>query len=449
MKNTEQFKGKRVLVVGLAKSGMAAAGLLHRLGAEVVVNDSKPLEGNEGAAELQAQGIEVIGGGHPENLLDRKFDFIVKNPGIPYSNTLIAKAVQQELSIWTEVELTSLLSEAPIVAITGSNGKTTTTTLLYHMLNMAKKHPLIAGNIGTVSCTVAEKATANEVIVLEASSFQLAGTATFAPHIAVFTNLYEAHLDYHGSMQEYLDAKLHVARNQTSEDYLIFNADQALIKEGVESFESQKIPFSVKGKTAEGISADEAWIYWLGEPFIEIKNIKLPGRHNLENILSATAAAILLDCEKTVIEDVLNSFTGVRHRMQFVREAKGRTIYNDSKATNTLATKSALSSFTKPIVLIAGGLDRDHSFEELRPSMKNVRTVVTIGETAERFEDFAKSCGVAEVVHASTMHDAVQKAYASSCEDDVILLSPSCASWDQYASFEIRGDEFIKSVMKL
>ena len=449
MKNTEQFKGKRVLVVGLAKSGMAAAGLLHRLGAEVVVNDSKPLEGNEGAAELQAQGIEVIGGGHPENLLDRKFDFIVKNPGIPYSNPLIEKAVQQGLSIWTEVELTSLLSEAPIVAITGSNGKTTTTTLLYHMLNMAKKHPLIAGNIGTVSCTVAEKATANEVIVLEASSFQLAGTATFAPHIAVFTNLYEAHLDYHGSMQEYLDAKLHVARNQTSEDYLIFNADQALIKEGVESFESQKIPFSVKGKTAEGISADEAWIYWLGEPFIEIKNIKLPGRHNLENILSATAAAILLDCEKTVIEDVLNSFTGVRHRMQFVREAKGRTIYNDSKATNTLATKSALSSFTKPIVLIAGGLDRDHSFEELRPSMKNVRTVVTIGETAERFEDFAKSCGVAEVVHASTMHDAVQKAYASSCEDDVILLSPSCASWDQYASFEIRGDEFIKSVMKL
>lgn len=449
MKNIEQFKGKRVLVVGLAKSGMAAAGLLHRLGADVVVNDSKPLEGNEEAAELQAQGIEVIGGGHPEDLLDRKFDFIVKNPGIPYSNPLIAKAVKQEISIWTEIELTALISEAPIIAITGSNGKTTTTTLLYHMLNMGKKHPLIAGNIGTVSCTVAEEAKADEVIVLEASSFQLAGTEKFTPHIAVFTNLYEAHLDYHGSMKEYLNAKLHVARNQTSEDYLIFNTDQACIKEGVESFESQKIPFSVNGKTAEGISADEEWIYWLGEPFMEIKNIKLPGRHNLENILSATAAAILLDCEKTVIEDVLNSFTGVRHRMQFVREAKGRTIYNDSKATNTLATKSALSSFTNPIVLIAGGLDRDHSFEELRPSMQNVRTVVTIGETAERFEEFAMSCGVAEVVHASTMHDAVQKAYASSCEDDIILLSPSCASWDQYANFEIRGDEFIKSVMKL
>lgn len=150
-----------------------------------------------------------------------------------------------------------------------------------------------------------------------------------------------------------------------------------------------------------------------------------------------------------MIEDVLNSFTGVRHRMQFVREVKGRTIYNDSKATNTLATKSALTSFMNPIVLIAGGLDRGHSFEELRSSMQNVRAVVTIGETAERFEEFARSCGVVEIVHASTMQDAVQKAYASSREDDVILLSPSCASWDQYASFEIRGDEFIKSVMKL
>lgn len=256
MKDVEQFKGKRVLVVGLAKSGMAAASLLHRLGAEVVVNDSKSSEGNEEATELQAQGIEVIGGGHPADLLDRNFDFIVKNPGIPYSNPLIAKAVEQGMSIWTEVELTGLLSEAPIIAITGSNGKTTTTTLLYHMLNMGKKHPLIAGNIGTVSCTVAEKATANEIIVLEASSFQLAGTEKFTPHIAIFTNLYEAHLDYHGSMEEYLNAKLQVANNQKAEDYIIFNADQPLIKDGVKAFESQKVPFSVTGKTAEGISAD-------------------------------------------------------------------------------------------------------------------------------------------------------------------------------------------------
>ncbi|ARK25689.1 UDP-N-acetylmuramoyl-L-alanine--D-glutamate ligase [Sporosarcina sp. P37] len=449
MKNAEQFAGKRVLVVGLAKSGVAAAGLLHRLGAEVVVNDSRPAEGNEEAMELQAQGIEVIGGGHPADLLERNFDLIVKNPGIPYTNPLIAKAVEQRLAIWTEVELAGLLSEAPIIAITGSNGKTTTTTLLYHMLNMAKKKPLIAGNIGTVSCTVAEKAKPDEVMVLEASSFQLAGTERFTPRIAVFLNLYEAHLDYHGSLEEYLHAKLQVARNQTSQEYLIYNADQKLISEAVGLFESRKVPFSVQGKNAEGISADDEWIYWLGEPFIEIRKIKLPGRHNLENIVAATAAAILSGCEKTAIENVLNSFTGVRHRMQFVREVKGRTIYNDSKATNTLATKSALSSFKTPIVLIAGGLDRNHSFEELRPFMQNVRAVVAIGETADRFAEFAVSCGVTDTARASTMQEAVEKAYRFSSEDDVILLSPSCASWDQYPSFEIRGDQFIDAVMKL
>ncbi|WP_342537135.1 UDP-N-acetylmuramoyl-L-alanine--D-glutamate ligase [Sporosarcina sp. FSL K6-3508] len=449
MKNIEQFIGKRVLVVGLAKSGLATAGLLRRLGAEVVVNDAKPLEGNEEAAELQAQGVEVIGGGHPSDLLERGFDFIVKSPGIPYSNPLIAKAVAANSTIWTEIELAGIISEAPIIAITGSNGKTTTTTLLYHMLNIGKKKPLIAGNIGTVACTVAEEAKSDEVMVLEASSFQLAGTENFKPKIAIFTNLYEAHLDYHGSIDEYLEAKLQVARNQTMDDFLIYNDDQEVVSRSVESLSSQKVPFSVEGKKTTGISADEEWIYWLGEPFIETRIIKLPGRHNLENILAATAAAILSGCEKSAIENVLSSFTGVRHRMQYVRELKGRTIYNDSKATNTLATKSALSSFRTPIVLIAGGLERGHSFEELRPYMANVRVVVAIGETAQRFTEFATSCGVPQTFIASTMPDAVQIAYESSAEDDVILLSPSCASWDQYPNFEIRGDQFIQAVMKL
>ncbi|EGQ27282.1 UDP-N-acetylmuramoyl-L-alanine-D-glutamate ligase [Sporosarcina newyorkensis 2681] len=449
MKNIEQFIGKRVLVVGLAKSGLATAGLLRRLGAEVVVNDAKPLEGNEEAAELQAQGVEVIGGGHPVDLLERGFDFIVKSPGIPYSNPLIAKAVAANSTIWTEIELAGIISEAPTIAITGSNGKTTTTTLLYHMLNIGKKKPLIAGNIGTVACTVAEEAKSDEVMVLEASSFQLAGTENFKPKIAIFTNLYEAHLDYHGSIDEYLEAKLQVARNQTMDDFLIYNDDQKVVSRSVESLSSQKVPFSVEGKKTTGISADEEWIYWLGEPFIETRIIKLPGRHNLENILAATAAAILSGCEKSAIENVLSSFTGVRHRMQYVRELKGRTIYNDSKATNTLATKSALSSFRTPIVLIAGGLERGHSFEELRPYMANVRVVVAIGETAQRFTEFATSCGVPQTFIASTMPDAVQIAYESSAEDDVILLSPSCASWDQYPNFEIRGDQFIEAVMKL
>lgn len=446
MKNNGQFAGKRVLVVGMAKSGIAAAGLLHRLGAEVTVNDAKIVD-EQDAAELQ--GVEIIGGGHPADLLDRQFDFIVKNPGIPYSNPLIAKAVEKKLPVWTEIELAGRISEAPIIAITGSNGKTTTTTLLYHMLNIDKKKPLIAGNIGTVACTVAEHAKADETIVLEASSFQLAGVEAFHPHIAVFTNLYEAHLDYHGSMDDYLQAKLEVVRNQTADDYIIFNADQQILAAAFENTAPQKIPFTAIRRAEDGISADGQWIYWQGEPFIEVKKVKLPGRHNMENILAATAAAILSGTGRESIEHVVSSFTGVRHRMQFVREVQGRLIYNDSKATNTLATKSALSSFQAPVVLIAGGLDRGHSFEELRPYMDHVHAVVAIGETAARFAEFASSCGVEKTMLAETMEQAVNSAFEASRERDVILLSPSCASWDQYPSFEIRGDQFIEAVLKL
>lgn len=449
MKNTEQFMGKKVLVLGLAKSGYAAAKLLHSLGADVTVNDSSPEEGNEEAASLRANDIRVICGGHPDGILDEGFSLIIKNPGIRYTNPVIVEAINQEIPVWTEIELAYRISEAPMIGITGSNGKTTTTTILFHMLSMGNKNPLIAGNIGTVSCAVAEKATADDIIVLEASSFQLMGIEEFRPNIAILTNIYDAHLDYHGSSEAYMEAKSAITQNQQEDDFLIYNADQSQIKEIASRSKAILIPFTVNGKSEIGISVDETDIYWNGEPFINRSIIKLPGRHNLENILSATAAAILLGCDRTAIENVLNSFTGVRHRMQFVKELQGRKYYNDSKATNTLATKSALASFEAPTILLAGGLDRGHSFEELRPFMGNVKAVVTLGETKERFTEFAASCGVKQIVDATTMDNAVDLAHSLSVEGDIILLSPASASWDQYASFELRGDEFIKAVLSL
>ena len=377
------------------------------------------------------------------------FDTIVKNPGIPYNNRVLQQAQQKGIPIWTEIELAYMVSEAPIIAITGSNGKTTTTTLLYHILNIGGKKPLIAGNIGTVACTVAQDAKPDEVIVMEVSSFQLAGTESFRPNIAVWTNLYDAHLDYHGTSEEYALAKSKVTENQTEDDFFIYNADQPEMRPYIERSKAMKIPFSLQGKQAEGISADDEFIYWQGEPFVNRSIIKLLGQHNLENILAATASAILMNCDKETIENVLSSFTGVRHRMQFVKELKGRTFYNDSKATNTLATKSALSSFQLPVILIAGGLDRGHSLEELRPYMSKVKALLVLGETADRFVDFAISCGIPHVVKVGTMDEAVQKAYAVSLEGDQILLSPACASWDQYPNFEERGDAFIDAVLKL
>lgn len=447
MKELPQLHQKKVLVLGLAKSGYTAARLLHKLGAFVTVNDSKPFEENPEAQDLLNLGVTVICGRHPEDLLDEGFELVIKNPGIPYRNHLIQKALEKGISVWTEIELAYRISEAPFIGITGSNGKTTTTTLLFHMLNQDNKSPLIAGNIGTVACGVAEKAVADNVIVTELSSFQLKGTETFRPHIAIITNLYEAHLDYHGSLDDYLESKKKITQNQTEADYFIYNADQQILADHAKTVKAQPMPFTLKGKTDQYISADREYIYWQGEPLIERKRIMLAGEHNLENILAATAAALIWGGTKETINRVLTSFTGVKHRSQFVDEWQGRRFYNDSKATNALATKSALEAFPGNIILLAGGLERDHSLEEMRPFMDRVKGLVTFGETAQRFSAFADSCNVPTTT-AGLMDDAVEKAIALSQPGDTILLSPACASWDQYESFEVRGDAFIAAVQK-
>lgn len=447
MKPIHQFEGRRVLVLGLAKSGSAAARLLNRLGADVVVNDARGDDPE--AAPLRELGIEVILGGHPEDLLDRGFDYVVKNPGIRYDHPVVSRAMKAGIPVWTEVELAYLISEAPLLGVTGSNGKTTTTTLLYHMLNIGGKNPLIAGNIGTPSCLVAAEAEPDQAIVIELSSFQLMGTERFRPKIAIWTNLYEAHIDYHGTFGEYGEAKFNITRNQLPEDVLIYNVDQQAVADYAERSFARKIPFTLAGRAEDGISADGEAVYWYGEKLLERSSILLPGRHNLENILSATAAALTYGSPLEAVKDVLSSFSGVRHRTQFIREWKKRRFYNDSKATNTLATKSALEAFGGPVVLLAGGLDRGHSFEELRPFMDRVREIVVFGETAGRLGEFAESCGVAGIHDASDIEQATEIAAGVSREGDTILLSPACASWDQYESFEVRGDRFIEAVRKL
>lgn len=449
MKQVPQVQQKKVLVLGLAKSGLTAARILHKLGAFVTVNDAKPFEDNPEAQNLLNMGITVICGRHPEDLLNEGFELVVKNPGIPYTNALVQTAMERNIPVWTEVELAYLISEAPFIAVTGSNGKTTTTTLLFHMLNQDAKKPLIAGNIGTVASGVAETATRDNVIVTELSSFQLKGTEQFRPDIAILTNLYDAHLDYHGSREDYHESKLNITKNQTPDDLFIYNADQPAVVAHAEQSVAKLVPFTLKGRTEEHISADDQYVYWQGKPLIERKKILLAGQHNLENILAATAAALLWGGTEETIQRVLTSFTGVKHRSQFIVDWRGRKFYNDSKATNALATKSALEAFPGNIVLLAGGLERNHSIEEMRPYMNRVKALVTFGETAERFTEFGKSCGVGDTISVEGMEEAVEKAIALSEAGDTILLSPACASWDQYESFEIRGDAFIDAVKKL
>ncbi|MDP4168979.1 MAG: UDP-N-acetylmuramoyl-L-alanine--D-glutamate ligase [Bacillota bacterium] len=449
MKLITTYHHKKILVLGLAKSGVTAASLLHKLGAFVTVNDQKPLSENPEAQGLLEQGIKVICGEHPIELLDEGFELIVKNPGIPYHNPMIRGALEMGIPVITEVELAYQISEAPFIAITGTNGKTTTTTLVHEMLKSGGKSPLIAGNIGTVASGVAQKATEEDTIVIELSSFQLMGIETFNPRIAIITNLYDAHLDYHGTRSEYFDAKANITGNQTSTEYLIVNAEQDEVMEIARKSKATIIPFSAKRKLETGAYTENGWICFNGQRVMEMDKIMLPGAHNLENILSAMAAAKLTGVENDAIQNVLQTFSGVKHRLQFVGELDGRKFYNDSKATNILATVNALAAFKQPIVLLAGGLDRGNEFDELIPYLKNVKALITFGQTADKIERVGREAGIKMIKRVDNVEIAVPKAYALSSEGDVILLSPACASWDQYKTFEVRGDIFTGAVNKL
>ncbi|WP_316568431.1 UDP-N-acetylmuramoyl-L-alanine--D-glutamate ligase [Neobacillus sp. YIM B06451] len=449
MKMIDTYQHRKILVLGLAKSGVTAAALLHKLGAFVTVNDFKPLSENKEAQGLLEQGITVITGSHPVELLEEGFELVVKNPGIPYTNPMVKRAFEKGIPVITEVELAWQISEAPFIGITGTNGKTTTTTLIFEMLKEGAKQPLIAGNIGTVASGVAQEATDENTIVIELSSFQLMGIEGFKPKVAVLTNLYDAHLDYHGTRAEYHSAKANITKNQGDGDYFVYNADQEETIAVAKNSKAVLVPFSATKELGRGAYESGGWLCFEGEKIIHREDVALPGEHNLENILSAVASAKLSGVDNEAIQTVLKSFTGVRHRLQFVAEKDGRKIYNDSKATNILATQKALEAFDAPIVLLAGGLDRGNGFDELIPSMKNVKALITFGETAEKLAETAKKAGIKTIVRADNVEGAVPEAYRLSQPGDVILLSPACASWDQYKTFEVRGDMFIEAVHKL
>ena len=449
MKKTTVYKEKKILVLGLAKSGFAAAKILKNMGATVTVNDQKPVDDSPEVKELLALGIEFIGGGHPPDLMERPFDLIVKNPGIPYRNPVLQKAQENNIPIITEVEISYLVSEADIIGITGSNGKTTTTTLIHEILNEDHKNPLIAGNIGTVACEVAAKAKKENVIVMELSSFQLMGTEKFRPKIAVLLNIFNAHLDYHGTKEEYGKAKANIFKNQTANDYAVINADDPFVMELAKTTKATLVPFSVSQIIENGAYIKEDQIFFKNEAIIAIADIVLPGQHNLENILATVAAVKLYGASNEAIIQVLQTFTGVEHRLQYVETINGRKFYNDSKATNILATQKAISAFTDPTILLAGGLDRGNSFDELIPSLRRVKGVITFGQTAGKIIEAAKEAGINLIKRVDNVEKAVKEAYDISDEGDVILLSPACASWDQFKTFEQRGDMFVESVHRL
>lgn len=450
MKISDNYKGKHILVLGLARSGMAAANLLHDLGANVIVNDAKELSDNPAARQLQEKGLTVVTGGHPLDLLNDNIELIVKNPGIPYTNPILEKAIEKEIPIITEVELAYHVSESEIIGITGTNGKTTTTSMIKAIFDVEEKNKaLLAGNIGFPASEVIVEATREQVLITELSSFQLVGTIEFKPNIAVITNLFEAHIDYHGTRDEYVKAKWHIQQNMTESDVLIFNGDQVELLELAKTTKATVLPFSVEKVVEDGCYLEDDYLIFKGEKIMRQKELGVPGIHNIQNALAAIAVCKIYGVSNESIKTGLTHFSGVPHRTEFIGEYNGVKVYNDSKATNILATKRALSGFdNEHVVLIAGGLDRGNHFEELEPSLEGLKSIIILGEAKDKMATSARHVGVTNIILVNTMAEAVEKALEQVKSEDVLLLSPACASWDMYPDFETRGDDFVAEINK-
>ena len=448
MKRITNFANKKVLVLGLTKSGESAARLLDKLGAIVTVNDGKPFEENPAAQSLLEEGIKVVTGGHPLELLDEDFELMVKNPGIPYDNAMVVRALEKKIPVITEVELAYLISEAPIIGITGSNGKTTTTTMIAQVLTAGGQSGLLSGNIGFPASQVAQTASRKDTLVMELSSFQLMGIEAFHPQIAVITNLMPTHLDYHGSFEGYAAAKWNIQKNMTADDYLVLNFNQDWAKEMASQTQATVVPFSTTEKV-DGAYLEGDVLTFRGEAIMQAAEIGVPGSHNIENALATIAVAKLRGADNQMIKEVLSAFGGVKHRLQYVGQVNEVDFYNDSKSTNILATQKALSGFdNSKVILIAGGLDRGNEFDELVPDLKGLKKMVILGQSAPRVKRAADQAGVS-YLDATDVRDAAHKAFAQAEPGDIVLLSPANASWDMYSNFEVRGDEFLAAFEEL
>ncbi|WP_151735841.1 UDP-N-acetylmuramoyl-L-alanine--D-glutamate ligase [Paenibacillus tengchongensis] len=472
MKHPDMYRGEEVVVLGLARSGVQVAKVLHEHGAVVTVNDKKERDQSPEASELEVLGISVICGGHPEGLIHEGVSLVVKNPGIPYSVPPVQKALELGIEIVTEVEVAYHLSPAPMIGITGSNGKTTTTTWVGKMLEAAGMKPIVAGNIGTPLCQAAQEAQDDNWMVVELSSFQLKGTAGFRPKVGALLNVAETHLDYHGDMDDYIASKAKLFTNQGPEDTAVLNWDDPVCRGLVPYVKAGILPFSMTEELVQGVFVRPTYVpdtedhlkrsiiyrdYSETETVIaEVDSIGLPGRFNVENALAACGIAIAAGAPPEALGEVLASFRGVEHRLEYVAEKQGAAYYNNSKATNSKATAMALGSFKQPVVLIAGGLDRGSDYMELLPVLGGVKALVALGQTRDKLAKVADMAGVKRVISvdngesaAAVLQQAVREASALAGAGDVVLLSPACASWDMFTSYEERGRIFKEAVHNL
>jgi UDP-N-acetylmuramoylalanine--D-glutamate ligase len=447
-----ELNNKRVLVVGLGRSGVASALFLRAHGAKVTVSDSKPEDQlrNEIPALLD-HGIAVETGRHGERTFQNQ-DLIVVSPGVPVDAQPLTQARALGETVIGEIELASAFLSGPVVAITGSNGKTTTTTLVGEILAKSGIKTLVGGNIGTPAISLVEKATPETAIVLEVSSFQLETIRSFRPRISVILNITPDHLDRHRTFQTYLDAKARVFENQRADDFAILNADDATCVQLAPRIRAQVFWFSRKREVEQGAILRNGQILFRSgqteQEIMPVGEVPLKGAHNVENVLAAICAAALMGCGAERIRSAVRDFKAVEHRLEFVASIRGVDYVNDSKATNVDATIKALESFPANIHLILGGKDKGSDYTVLNDLLRQrVKSVYTIGAAADKIQSQIR--GATSIVSSGTIETAVKRAAATAQPGDVVLLAPACASFDQFKNYEHRGKVFKELVLAM
>ena len=434
------FENKKIFILGMARSGYEAAKLLSDYNNEIIVTDGKEQK-EELVSELESLGVKVIITSDQLSLLDDSFDYVIKNPGIKYDNPVVVKAKELGIKVINEIEMAySFLDKSVnIIGVTGSNGKTTTTTLISEFMKNSFDNVYLGGNIGIPLSNFVRDIKPNSYLVLEISDHQLCDMYNFKTNVSVLTNITPTHLDFHKSYEVYQMTKKKIFNNHTSDDLAVINKDDEVSMKITDDIKSTKVYY---GHDKTNLAYyDEEGIYYDGKLVIKLDDIILKGKHNYQNIMGAIIAVKKYGVTNEVIQKVLKEFKGVEHRLEYVDTIDGVTYYNDSKATNCVSTITALNSFDKPTILLLGGYDRGHSFHDLDDSMKNVKCVVCFGETKNRIEEFCNDLNI-KCYKNDTLKEAMNVVKDICTPGDVVLLSPACASWDQYDRFEDRGDEF-------
>lgn len=445
------LSGKKVLVVGLARSGMAAIRVLKKLGAEVTLSESKKKDDIKEIGFLNENNVEIVG--QDMAVFERDFDFVVKNPGVPYRSPMMQKLQERNIPVITEIELAYQVAKPQhYIAITGTNGKTTTSTLTYEILRRAfpgKAH--LCGNIGIPLCEIVmENGLMEEgghYIALEISNFQLVNIDKFRPEVATIINLTPDHIDFMGSLDNYYKSKTEVYRNMAGNDVFLLNADDPVVKEYIDRYpvKCAKESFSTDSQSADCIAKD-GYLEIKGEKIIPLNAIKIVGKHNLQNVMIAVSAAKAIGISNNVILEAVSSFKGVEHRIEFVREIDGVKYYNDSKGTNTDATITALKAFDRGVILLVGGFEKGLPMDEMKKHLGCVKMIIGFGACGARLvHDLVGEDGIV----VTTLDEAVAEANKIAESGDTVLLSPTTSSFDQYTCFEERGDHFKKIINAL